>query len=426
MVGSPERSNCLLPFSDYLKPRLIELDEVAKYHWQAALAQGLPTRQHEDWKYTSLEGFDAIDFSSQRETDVSMTFVQAHKLDMDAERLVFVNGQFQPNLSDIDGEAFRLSLLNGDAKQALPAAIAPEIFLHLTEAFSDTTLLIEVDAKHTVAKPIYLMQIESRPQGGMAHHRVHLKVGQSSEVKIVEHLLSACHGNRVAASYSGSRLTMEVSDNAELTHYKLCLGSVEHYHFAHNDLFVGRDANVSSQTFLLSGQLTRHHTSCQLNGENTEIEINSLALPSHQQTYDTRTYLEHNKGYCTSQQLHKIIASQQGKAVFNGMIKVAPNALKTDGQMDNHNLLLSKACEVNSKPQLEIYADDVKCSHGTTTGALSKEQVFYLQARGLPEHQAEQLITLAFAAEVAEAIDIDVIRTLVLQHIESKLAEVNA
>ena len=108
------------------------------------------------------------------------------------------------------------------------------------------------------------------------------------------------------------------------------------------------------------------------------------------------------------------------------MIKVAPNALKTDGQMDNHNLLLSKACEVNSKPQLEIYADDVKCSHGTTTGALSKEQVFYLQARGLPKHQAEQLITLAFAAEVAEAIDIDVIRTLVLQHIESKLAEVNA
>ncbi|MCV3262524.1 hypothetical protein OGZ01_03350 [Vibrio harveyi] len=166
-----------------------------------------------------FEGFDAIDFSSQRETDVSMAFVQAHKLDMDAERLVFVNGQFQPNLSDIDGEAFRLSLLNGDAKQALPAAIAPEIFLHLTEAFSDTTLLIEVDAKHTVAKPIYLMQIESRPQGGMAHHRVHLKVGQSSEVKIVEHLLSACHGNRVAASYSGSRLTMEVSDNAELTHY---------------------------------------------------------------------------------------------------------------------------------------------------------------------------------------------------------------
>ncbi|MGD3711654.1 SufD family Fe-S cluster assembly protein, partial [Xanthomonas citri pv. citri] len=134
------------------------------------------------------------------------------------------------------------------------------------------------------------------------------------------------------------------------------------YHFAHNDIVIGRDAQVSSTSFLLGAGLSRHNTSVQLNGENTQLSLNSLVLPMNAEVADTRSYLEHNKGYCLSRQLHKTISRDKGRAVFNGHIKVAQHALKTDGQMTNNNLLLGRLAEVDTKPQLEIYADDVKCS----------------------------------------------------------------
>ncbi|POC76770.1 FeS cluster assembly protein SufD, partial [Vibrio vulnificus] len=152
------------------------------------------------------------------------------------------------------------------------------------------------------------------------------------------------------------------ADNAGLLHCKLAFESQPSYHFAHNDLVIGRDARVKSDSFLLGAGLTRHNTSAQLNGEGANLVINSLVLPVGKEICDTRTYLEHNKGYCESRQLHKTVVSDRGKAVFNVMIKVAKHAIKTDGQMTNHNLLLGKVAEVDTKPQLEIYADDVKCS----------------------------------------------------------------
>ncbi|MCY9845186.1 Fe-S cluster assembly protein SufD [Vibrio caribbeanicus] len=410
--------------SDWFMPKPNMISEYAERHWDLAKQVGFPTPKHEDWKYTSLTDFRDIDFSHQGETIPTQADIDKLAIDAETSRIVFVNGRFISELSDIDDPHYRLTLLDENAKQRLPKPINPEFFLHMTEASARETLHIEVAKNCVVSKPIYLLNIVSRPYGGMSQQKIHVTQGQGSQVKIIEHLI--CDNLQdTSAHYSGSRLVMDVADNAGLDHYKLCFASDTHFHFGHNDIFIGRDAKVASHTFLFSGQLTRHHTSSQLNGENSHIDINSLTLPRKSQTYDSRTYLEHNKGHCTSRQIHKVIASESSKAVFNGMIKVAPNALKTDGQMDNHNLLLSRESEVNSKPQLEIYADDVKCSHGTTTGALNKEQVFYLQTRGLAKEQAEQLITLAFAAEVAEEVDIPFIRQLALESIKQKMSKVS-
>lgn len=141
-------------------------------------------------------------------------------------------------------------------------------------------------------------------------------------------------------------------------------------------ILLATDASAFSHSFLLGAAVLRHHSSSQLNGENATLRLNSLAMPVKNEVCDTRTWLEHNKGYCNSRQLHKTIVSDKGRAVFNGLINVAQHAIKTDGQMTNNNLLLGKLAEVDTKPQLEIYADDVKCSHGATIGVLTMSRCF--------------------------------------------------
>jgi Fe-S cluster assembly protein SufD len=216
-------------------------------------------------------------------------------------------------------------------------------------------------------------------------------------------------------------MTINVGDNADFTHYKLAFESQASFHFSHNDLVIGRDARVSSHSFLLGAGLTRNNTSAQLNGENSNLDINSLVLPVDSEIADTRTYLEHNKGYCNSKQLHKVIVNDRAKAIFNGMIKVAQHALKTDGKMTNNNLLLGKHTEVDTKPQLEIYADDVKCSHGATVGRIDDEQLFYLRTRGISGQDAQQMIIFAFAAELTEAIKNETLREVVIARIAGRL-----
>ncbi|KJO02387.1 Fe-S cluster assembly protein SufD, partial [Enterobacter hormaechei] len=221
--------------------------------------------------------------------------------------------------------------------------------------------------------------------------------------------------------FTGSRLTMNVAANAQLHHIKLAFENPLSHHFAHNDILLGQDAAAYSHSFLLGGAVLRHNTSTQLNGENTTLRINSLAMPVKSEVCDTRTWLEHNKGYCNSRQLHKTIVSDKGRAVFNGLINVAQHAIKTDGQMTNNNLLLGRLAEVDTKPQLEIYADDVKCSHGATVGRIDDEQMFYLRSRGIDQQAAQKMIIYAFAAELTEALPDGGLKQQVLARIGQRL-----
>ena len=333
---------------------------------------------------------------------------------------MFIDGRYSAALSDGDLGDYQFELTAYGTPQALPEPIQPEIFLHLTESLAQETSLIRLPAGRP-ARPLYLLHISSgrgaTGEVNTVHHRHHLEIGRGAEAEVIEHYVSLGE----AAHFTGARLTANVADNAGLLHCKLAFESQPSYHFAHNDLVIGRDARVKSDSFLLGAGLTRHNTSAQLNGEGANLVINSLVLPVGKEICDTRTYLEHNKGYCESRQLHKTVVSDRGKAVFNGMIKVAKHAIKTDGQMTNHNLLLGKVAEVDTKPQLEIYADDVKCSHGATVGRIDEEQLFYLQSRGIDKHAAQQMIIFAFAAELTEGIANDTIRERVLARIAQRL-----
>ena len=419
MAGLPTKSDTALQQWHHLFESRGEMRSMqAQQHWQQLMRLGLPTRKHENWKYTPLDGLLAQHFVLPEAHELSASQVDALALPLDAIRLVFVDGQFQPALSTRDTELFEIQHSVAAERRDLPAAVQPEIFLHLTESLAEEVTHIRLARGKAAARPLYLLHITSGKDAGMntVHHRHHLQLEESAEAEVIEHYVTL----NDSAHFTGARFTFTVADNAKLNHTKLSFESNKSYHFAHNDIVINRDAQVTSTSFLLGAGLSRHNTSTQLNGENTQLSLNSLVLPVNQEVADTRTYLEHNKGHCLSRQMHKTIVRDKGRAVFNGHIKVAQHALKTDGQMTNNNLLLGRLAEVDTKPQLEIYADDVKCSHGATVGRIDDEQMFYLRSRGIDQDAAQTMIIHAFAAELTETLENPVLRQAVLQRIAQR------
>ncbi|ANI29389.1 cysteine desulfurase [Yersinia entomophaga] len=424
MAGLPTNSNNPHQNSATVLQQLSQLVQQgarggrADSHWQQAQRLGFPTAKHEDWKYTPINHLLEQRFGFAQ-TQVSSQQLTALALPLDAYRLVFVDGRFDASLSDTEFGVYLVSPLT--AASELPAPVQSEVFLHLTESLAQEGTVIRLPAGKQAEKPLYLLHISSGADTELvntSHYRHHVMLEANTQADIVEHYVSL----NDLPHFTGARLTISVGDNAQLSHCKLAFETPQSYHFAHNDVVMGRDARARSYSFLLGAGLTRHNTSAQLNGEGASLSMNSLLLPIGREVCDTRTYLEHNKGYCESRQLHKTVVRERGKAVFNGMIKVAQHALKTDGQMTNNNLLLSKLAEVDTKPQLEIYADDVKCSHGATVGRIDAEQLFYLQSRGISQADAQQMIIFAFAAELTEAMSNETIRKLVMERIAERLA----
>ncbi len=419
MAGLPNSSNALQQWHHLFEAQGVQRSAQARQHLQQMLRLGLPTRKHENWKYTPLDGLLGSTFVTVPFSEVTAAQRDALALKVDALRLVFVDGQFSAALSDsVESSGYDIHI--GQESPALPAAIQPEVFLHLTESLAASVTTIRVARNQRPAKPLLLMHITRGVSGeemNTAHYRHHIELAEGAEATLIEHYVSLNDERH----FTGSRITMNVAANSQLHHMKLAFEAPVSYHFAHNDIVLGQDAAAFSHSFLLGSAVLRHNTSSQLNGENTTLRLNSLAMPVKSEVCDSRTWLEHNKGYCNSRQLHKTIVNDKGRAVFNGLINVAQHAIKTDGQMTNNNLLLGRLSEVDTKPQLEIYADDVKCSHGATIGRIDNEQLFYLRSRGIDEQAAQQMIIYAFAAELTEAISDEALKQQVLARIGQRL-----
>ncbi|WP_226051552.1 Fe-S cluster assembly protein SufD [Dickeya chrysanthemi] len=392
----------------------------ARQHWQQIKQLGIPHRKLEHWKYTPLERLLAHEFTSiTAETEVTPAQRNALALPVDGWRLVFVDGHFSRALSDGDSGPYQVEIIPSVRRQSGLPPIQPEVFLHLTESLAVEQTLIQVGNGVIAEKPLYLLHISSGQPAALntLHYRHHARIGAGASATLIEHYASL----EGAAHFSGARLTIDAGENSVVEHYKLGFEATDSYHFAHNDLRLAQAAQLHSHSFLLGAGLTRHHTSAQMNGEGATLSMNSLMVPTGNEVCDTRTYLEHNQGFGESRQLHKAIVRDRARGVFNGLIKVAPGALKTDGKMTNNNLLLGRLAEVDTKPQLEIYADDVKCSHGATVGRIDEDQLFYLRSRGIGEQAAQQMIIFAFAAELTEAIRDDRLRDAVLARVAQRL-----
>lgn len=388
-------------------------------------ANGFPSTRHEDWKYTDLTPV-AERTLAYLAAERSANPGQAEQLQDhgDSWRVLFVNGRLAPDqelptapglslmaLADADaaGRARvleRLQALHSDAAADLAA---------LNTAFVSGGLLIEIAADVCLERPLeILMQADGQPVA--AQPRLVISAGANSRCSLIEQYAG-----------SGAGLTNAVTDlhcgpGAQVSYMKLQAESTDTHHLALQRLVLERDSHVDVLQLDLGASLSRNDLQVELNAPGAEATIHGLFIADGAAHIDNHTRLDHRAPHTLSSETYRGIAANRGRGVFNGKIVVHDDADGTDASLNNRNLLLSKTAEIDTKPELEIYADDVKCAHGATTGQLDANALFYLRSRGLDAAQSRSVLVNAFAREILERIPLPRLREAVEQSLEVRLA----
>jgi Fe-S cluster assembly protein SufD len=340
----------------------VELRALRGRAYESFLRDGFPTPRHEDWKYTNVAAVAGAQWSVDTGSDAT-TVVPVELL------------------SKFNFER------NG--------------FAALNLAFADVKVL-RIGKDMSVEEPIILELDGGEGKAVFPHIIVVAEAG--SKATVVETYESP------GASFTNTAIQIFVEDNANLTHYRVQKESPEAFHYGVTEVAVGRGSSYNSTNINLGGALSRHDIEVKFTAEGGEAWVDGLYMLNGSQHHDTHSIIDHQVPNCLSHQTYKGVLNDRSRAVFNGKVFVRENASGTDAQQQNKNLLLSNDARVDTKPQLEIFNDDVKCSHGATVGQLEEEELFYLLTRGLPEALARNLLTYGFAEEVINKIEIEEIK----------------
>lgn len=391
--------------------------------------QGFPTVRDEEWKYTNLKpvlkhpykvllkGDDAVSFSDIKQFLLS---------DLDTYKIVFINGQYSSWLSetthhDIDVCTFAAALNKYPdviEKYFGKAAPSGETFPDLNTAFANDGAFIRVRRNKTVDKPIELLYLLTDENGASFSQVRNLIIAEeNAEVEIVER-----HQN-LGSEPSFTNLVSEVfaAPSARVKYYKVQNDALHASLVDNTHIVQERQSNVHVGTYSFGGKLTRNNLHFYSQGEHTESHMDGITIIGDDQTVDHHTLVDHQEPNCYSRELYKGIYLGKSHGVFNGKVMVRQKAQKTNAFQQNDNILLSDKAKVDTKPQLEIFADDVRCSHGCTVGQLDKNALFYLRSRGIPKREAEGLMTYAFAADALEYVSIPQLETRLNRVIAEKL-----
>ncbi len=389
-------------------------------------ALGMPTTRLERWRFTNVAPIAGTAFTLAAPADKAAARVDAapHALSGAGARLTFINGRYVAPASDLaqlpagvqvgslaDALASESAGTRAvvDTHLASEAGVGDEAFTALNTALLHDGAVVHVPANTVVEEPIQLLFVTSPPAGGapvMTHPRVLIVAGENSQVRLVE-----SYGGGGESAYLTNAVTEVVAGPAAVVdHYKLVRESLAGYHIAAMHLRLARAANFSSHAVTLGGAIVRNDVQATLDGEGVECTLNGLYLANGRRLIDNHTTIHHAKPHCSSHELYKGILDDHAHAVFNGKIIVAIDAQKTDAKQTNKALLLSEDAQINTKPELEIFADDVKCTHGATVGQLDEDALFYLRARGLAENQARSVLIHAFASDLLNRIAVEPIR----------------
>jgi Fe-S cluster assembly protein SufD len=388
---------------------------------------GFPTLHDEEWRFTNLAPLTRIPFQLARETELDQRLRKKLQGILDesgpSSLLVFVNGRWAPHLSSLRPlpDGVTVSSLAA-VLQAHPEWVEPHLaryadcderpFTALNTAFLHDGAFISVPRGKVVAEPIHVVFVSTaREHPTVSHPRNLILAGVNSQATIVESYLGA--DNNV---YFTNVVTEVITaENAVLDHYKLQRESTAAFHIGTLQVYMGRSSNFTNHSISIGGGLVRNDVNAVLDAEGSECTLNGLYLGSDWQLIDNHTRIDHAKPHCASHELYKGILDGKAHGVFNGKIYVHQDAQKTDAKQTNKTLLLSPDAVIDSKPQLEIFADDVKCTHGATIGQLTDEAIFYLRSRGLGRDDARRLLTFAFANDIIGRIKVEPIRVLLEQ-----------
>ncbi len=386
--------------------------------------QGFPTAKDESWKYTRLAPILEVPFEpaepavSHRLTAGGIEHLAG---DLGGARLVVVNGYFAPELSS------RKKLPAGVKVMSLAAALSqdeellapflsrpfneqPHAFTALSAALAEDGALVQIPANTMIEEPIHVVFVSDTGASPLVSHpRFLVFAGANSRATIVESYVGI-----LGDVYLTNAVTDIVLDEgAEVEHYKLQNEAESAFHIALLDVRQGRGSRFSSHSLELGASTARHEVRVRLEAEGAEVTLNGLYMPKNEQHLDNPTTIEHAAPHCTSRELYKGIVDGRGRGSFDGRIIVRPGAFKTDASQTNKNLLLSESAQVDTRPRLEIFADDVKCTHGAAVGQLDEDAVFYLRSRGVPHGAARDLLTYAFASEMLGLVRVEALRSRV-------------
>jgi Fe-S cluster assembly protein SufD len=385
--------------------------------------QGFPSSHEEEWRYTNVSAIEKKKFSptiNKTKNLVDIEWLKLYQL-QEAWSVVLVDGHFSAELSSLEDLPVDVLVMGmADALQKLPETLENYInqavtidensFIAFNTAWFTDGLFVSVNAKRILEKPIQVLHVATQ-QDVLAATRTVIILDKMAEASIIETYVG--YDN----AYLSSTVTeVFVGQNAHLTLYKMQCESEKAYHFGGIYVKQDRDAHFTHHNFAFGALLARSDIHTDLDHA-SECELNGLYLGVKRQHIDSHTRINHIKPHGISRELYKGVLDDRARGVFQGRVIVAKDAQQTDSQMNNRYLLLSDDAEADSKPQLEIYADDVKCGHGVTVGQLDEKSIFYLQSRCIDEEAARNILTFAFANEMVDRVKIKVLHEMILEQV---------
>jgi Fe-S cluster assembly protein SufD len=392
------------------------VDEVNRQHALLKLAQvEFPTTRVEAWKYTRVAKISKKDFSIQHNTISDILPFKVNGLN--SHVIVFVNGFYQKELSSFSAEDGIVISPLSQTEVVKPNSVeiaTDEVFSALNTAYATDGIAVKIGAGKTLSKPLEVINIQTGESVISNTRNVLIAEGSSSA-----HIILGYYSKDAHQCFSNVISEITVGANAQLTIDKIQYESNENYTVAAEQVKQDKDSTFTINTITLDGELVRNNLNIEVLGHNCETNLNGAYLTKGKQHVDNHTVVDHQVAHCESNELYKGVMDDDSTAVFNGKVFVRKDAQKINAFQSNGNVLLSGNATVNSKPELEIYADDVKCSHGSTTGQLDEEAVFYLRARGLSDKNARKLLVSAFIGDVLDKISTEEVRA----HVDKMLLD---
>src|SRR5262245_30876856 len=401
-------------------------------------ALGIPTVRDEEWRFTNVAPIGAIDFKPAGQISGTAERLNGFPYTDAPVRLVVVNGRFDTTLSRLKG--LPPGVHAGSLADALThyadivqryfgqlADVNTRSFTALNTAFVQDGAFVHVPDGVAIDAPIHIVFVTGSDEGPvMAHPRTLVVTGTGSQLTVIESYV----GGAGETYFSNAVSEIFVGENAGVDHYKVQQESLDAFHVGALHAHTSRSARFSSHSFSLGGRLVRNDANAILDGEGGDCTRNGLYLADRERLIDNHTTIDHAKPHCGSHEVYKGILGGTSRAVFNGKIIVRQDAQKTDAKQTNRALLLTDGATINTKPQLEIFADDVKCTHGAAIGQLDEDAIFYLRQRGLTYAEARDMLIHGFAAQVLDGVRIEPLREALeaelFQQLAKDLAEVDA
>lgn len=391
--------------------------------WEAFVACGLPTRKDEAWKYTDISYLLNTNWETHS-TETHETpdqLKQTQKTLKPDYQLIFVDGNYIPHLSTPFIPGVRVEQIHSNDSSfetilnQIPTKNDGMSTLH--RALLTKITNIEVTDNTNIEKPIYIFHLGSQANY-LNNTLLRVDIGRSSQIKLVSHFSSSLSSESSANYFNHYHMIIELADHSELSHALIQEEHVKTTHISDITIQQHKQSQYKQYQFDIGSELTRRTVKTALNGEGAMTELYGFYQPGNKQHIDNQVDVSHYVPNCHSKQLYKGLAKDSATVVFNGKIYIHPHAQHSQAEQTNKNLLLSDQAQINTKPQLEVYANQVKCTHGATTAQFDEDMIFYCQSRGLSEEQAKSLLIHAFAQEILDTVNIPGLK----KYLEKRLA----